>query len=177
MPIVLNVLISPVQNGTFSGNSYFSFLGFWHRVKLRGFFQNSFLLKDHLLSALLIWTFTAAARNIELSDLATLKMLCYRSVPDWSDILGGHSGECLILAKKKIQLNQRHFDKIAFLGVCYVLSIHDRPGRKGVSFGNSLTASGVCHMGSKDEGVVKYFGKKFCLPMPNLIWNLFSKLL
>ncbi len=35
-----------------------------------------------------------------------------------------------------------------------------RLGRKGVNFGNSLTASGVCYMGSKDEDVVKYFEKK-----------------
>ncbi len=35
-----------------------------------------------------------------------------------------------------------------------------RLGRKGVNFGNSLTAAGVCYMGSKDEDVVKYFGKK-----------------
>ncbi len=33
-------------------------------------------------------------------------------------------------------------------------------GQKGVSFGNSLMASGVCYMGSKDEDIVKYFGKK-----------------
>ncbi len=34
-----------------------------------------------------------------------------------------------------------------------------RLGRKGVNFGNSLTAAGVCYTGSKDEDVVKYFGK------------------
>ncbi len=37
--------------------------------------------------------------------------------------------------------------------------INIRLGRKGVNFGNSLTASGVCYMGSKNEDVVKYFGK------------------
>ncbi len=31
--------------------------------------------------------------------------------------------------------------------------------RKGVNFGNALTSSGVCYMGSKDEDGVKYFGK------------------
>ncbi len=35
-----------------------------------------------------------------------------------------------------------------------------RLGRKGVNFGNSLMVSGVCYMDSKDEDVVKYFGKK-----------------
>ena len=35
-----------------------------------------------------------------------------------------------------------------------------RLGRKGVNFGKSLIPSGVCYMGSKDEDVVKYFGKK-----------------
>ncbi len=35
-----------------------------------------------------------------------------------------------------------------------------RLGRKGVNFGNSLMVAGVCCMGSKDEDVVKYFGKK-----------------
>ncbi len=44
-----------------------------------------------------------------------------------------------------------------------------RLGQKGVTFGNSLTASGVFCMGSKDEDLVKYFGKKMCLPLPNLI--------
>ncbi len=34
-----------------------------------------------------------------------------------------------------------------------------RLGRKGVNFGNSLMATGVSYMGSKDEDVVKYFGK------------------
>ncbi len=48
--------------------------------------------------------------------------------------------------------------------------IYNRLGRKGVNFGNSLMASGVCYTGSKDEDVVKYFGeKKLCLPLPNLI--------
>ncbi len=36
---------------------------------------------------------------------------------------------------------------------------HIRLGRKGVNFGNLLMAAGVCYMGSKDEDVVKYFGK------------------
>ncbi len=40
------------------------------------------------------------------------------------------------------------------------LRLYGRLGRKGVNFGNSLTASGVCYTGSKDEDVVKYFGKK-----------------
>ncbi len=34
-----------------------------------------------------------------------------------------------------------------------------RLGRKGANFGNSLTAAGVCCLGSRDEDVVKYFGK------------------
>ncbi len=38
--------------------------------------------------------------------------------------------------------------------------MYSRLGRKGVNFGNSLTASGICYMGSKDEDVVKYFGKR-----------------
>ena len=44
-----------------------------------------------------------------------------------------------------------------------------RLGRKGVNFGDSLTTSGVCYMGSKDEDGVKYFGKIICLPLPNLV--------
>ncbi len=36
-------------------------------------------------------------------------------------------------------------------------------------------AAGVCYTGSKDEDVVKYFGKKFSLLMPSLIQNLCSK--
>ena len=32
-----------------------------------------------------------------------------------------------------------------------------------------MMGSGVWYMGSKDEDVVKYFEKKLCLPMPNLI--------
>ncbi len=72
-----------------------------------------FWKKYDLLSALLIWSFTTAAQYIELSDLVTLKMLCCKSVSDWSDISGANSGECLVLAKK-FQLNQRHFYDIAF---------------------------------------------------------------
>ncbi len=40
------------------------------------------------------------------------------------------------------------------------VTICSRLGRKRVNFGNSLTAAGVCYMGSKDEDVVKYFLKK-----------------
>ncbi len=47
--------------------------------------------------------------------------------------------------------------------------MHIRLGRKEVNFGSSLTAAGVCYMGSKDEDLVKYFGKKICSPMANLI--------
>ncbi len=42
---------------------------------------------------------TTEAQNIEVSEFVTLKMLCYKSVADGSDILGGPSGECLVLAK------------------------------------------------------------------------------
>ncbi len=59
----------------------------------------------------------------------------------------------------------------------YLSILYIRLGQKGVNFGNSLMASGVCYIGSKDEDVVKYFWKKMCLPMPNLIWNLCSELL
>ena len=41
-----------------------------------------------------------------------------------------------------------------------MIYVNIRLGGKGVNFGNSLTASGVCYTGSKDEDVVKYFGKK-----------------
>ena len=41
--------------------------------------------------------------------------------------------------------------------------IYTRLGRKGVNFGNSLMAAGVCYMGSRDEDVDKYFGKKHCV--------------
>ncbi len=37
------------------------------------------------------------------------------------------------------------------------VNIYIRLGQKGVNFGNSLMASGVYCMGSKDEDVVKYF--------------------
>ena len=40
-----------------------------------------------------------------------------------------------------------------------VTTIYIRLGRKGANFGNSLTAAGVCCLGSRDEDVVKYFGK------------------
>ncbi len=50
-----------------------------------------------------------------------------------------------------------------------VYTVYIRLGQKGVNFGNSLTAAGVCCMGSKDEDVIEYFGKKMSLPMPNLI--------
>ncbi len=48
---------------------------------------------------------------------------------------------------------------------------HTKLGPKGVNFGNSLTGSGICYMGSEDEDVVKYFGEKMCFPILNLIWN------
>ncbi len=38
--------------------------------------------------------------------------------------------------------------------------VYCRLGQKGVNFGNSLMASRVCYMGSKDEDVVKYIWKK-----------------
>ncbi len=41
-------------------------------------------------------------------------------------------------------------------------------GRKGVNFGNSLTAAGVRYVSSKDEDVVKYFGKKIVFPYAQL---------
>ncbi len=56
--------------------------------------------KFDLPSALVIWSFTTVAQCTELSEFLTLKMLCSESVSDWSDILGGHRGECLLLAKK-----------------------------------------------------------------------------
>ncbi len=43
-----------------------------------------------------------------------------------------------------------------------------RLGQKGVNFGNSLMAAGVCYMGSKDEDVIKYFGKKIVFTYPQL---------
>ncbi len=55
--------------------------------------------------------------------------------------------------------------------------VKSRFGRKGVNLENSLMAAGVCCRGSKDEDVIKYFGKKICLPLPNLIWDLCTKLL
>ena len=45
-------------------------------------------------------------------------------------------------------------------GITCKLNVCIRLGGKGANFGNSLTVSGVCYMGSKDEDVVKYFGKK-----------------
>ncbi len=44
--------------------------------------------------------------------------------------------------------------------VCANKYMHIRLGQKGVNFGNSLTVSGVCYMGAKNEDVAKYFGKK-----------------
>ncbi len=57
------------------------------------------------------------------------------------------------------QVCSSHFIYISkAVRVCMCVCI--RLGRKGVNFGKSLIPSGVCYMGSKDEDVVKYFGKK-----------------
>ncbi len=59
---------------------------------------------------------------------------------------------------KKISRGQTHVHTGLLLYI--YIYIYTRLGQKGVNFGNSLTASGVCHMSSKDEDAVKYFGKK-----------------
>ncbi len=46
------------------------------------------------------------------------------------------------------------------IGLSNTVILYIRLGQTGVNFGDSLPASGVCYMGSKDEDVVKYFGKK-----------------
>ncbi len=46
-------------------------------------------------------------------------------------------------------------------GANYRYMLYIGLGWKGVNFRNSLTAFGVCYIGSKDKDVVKYFWKKF----------------
>ncbi len=68
------------------------------------------------------------------------------------------------LGEKHISARQSRFTHLYMFTISYKISnlsmVYIRLGRKGVNFGNSLTVAGVCYMGSKDEDVVKYFGKK-----------------
>ncbi len=68
----------------------------------------------------------------------------------------------------RVTLKSVAYSKIKFMSSSLLWPLCIRLGRKGVNFGNSLTATGVCYMGSKAEDIVKYFWKRIVFTYTHL---------